>query len=71
MKAKELGYAKDYYCRGKYFGSIIIENKDRDKTGYEGRTNHVAKEPFKVEKKRIRKGEVYQTMIMPLSGKLI
>jgi hypothetical protein len=69
MKTGIFAYAKEHYLNGKYIGSTISETPDRDITGYDGRQNHLAKEKIMLEKKVIKAGQQYQTILIPLSGR--
>ena len=71
MKAKKLGYAIEYYSNGKFLDLIKVDVPDREKTGYNGKLNHVAKEKIKIGKKTIKAGQAYATILIPLSGRMI
>ena len=64
-----LGYYKEYYFKGAFFGSVPLENPDRDIIGYVGRRSEVLEEDLKFNKGRIRKGSEVQTIMYPLCGR--
>jgi len=65
-----IGYFKDYYIEGKYIGSIVGVEKDREKCGYTGRQVHIANSDIILDKnKKIKAGTEYSTQLMPLCGK--
>lgn len=65
------GFYKDYYCNGKYIGSMKTE-KDREVLGYDGRKTEILGEPIVFSKtKKIRKGAEVITEIYPICGKII
>ena len=68
---ENIGYAKEYYLKGKYIASLRIAKKDRSETGYFGRQIETPKESFKIGKKQIKAGFQYTTILVPLSGKII
>jgi hypothetical protein len=68
---ENIGYAKEYYLKGKYIASKKISKKDRKETGYFGRKLETPKESFKIGKKQIKEGLQYTTILVPLSGKII
>ena len=70
MNAPIFAYAKEHYLNGKYIGSIILQEPDRAKTGYEGKMTEVATSKIQVEKKTIKPGQTYHTVLIPLSGRL-
>lgn len=70
MTTQIFAYAKEYYSNGKYIGSEIIQEPDRNKTGYESRINAVAFEKMQIEKKFIKAGQPYYTILIPLTGRL-
>lgn len=70
VKFEHLGYSLDYHVDGKYYGSITIEDPDREQIGYVGRKYEVATEDIVFRnKKRIKKGTKYYTYMYPLCGK--
>lgn len=66
-----IGFYKEYYLNNKYIGSIKTE-KDRDIIGYNGKKTELLKEPIILEnKKKLKIGIEYQTIIYPLCGKIV
>ena len=69
---EQLGYFTDYMIDNKYIGSIIIEKPDRETIGYFGRIDEIATKDIILDnKKRIKKGQSFKTMMYPLCGKFI
>ena len=69
VKYEHLGYHLDYHVDGKYYGSIKIQEADREVVGYCGKKTHVADEVIKFKNKKIHKGMTYDTYLYPLCGK--
>lgn len=69
MKTGIFAYAQEHYLNGKYVGSIILQQPDRSLTGYEGKQNHFAQAKILLDKKVIKAGQQYQTILIPLSGR--
>ena len=69
MKTGIFAYAKEHYFNGKYIGSLILNEPDRSVIGYDGRQNHLAEEKIILDKKVIKAGQQYQTILIPLSGR--
>lgn len=66
-----IGFYKEYYLNNKYIGSIKTE-KDREIIGYNGKKLELLKEPIILEnKKKLKTGIEYQTIIYPLCGKIV
>mgnify|MGYP005993219345 FL=1 len=69
---EQLGYFTDYMIDNKYIGSIIMEKPDRETIGYFGRIDEIATKDIILDnKKRIKKGQSFKTMMYPLCGKFI
>jgi len=69
---EQLGYFTDYMIDDKYIGSIIMEKPDRETIGYFGRIDEVATEDIILDNKRkIKKGQSFRTMMYPLCGKFL
>lgn len=67
-----LGYSKDIWFDGKYYGSIRMDEKDREQIGYHGRRFETLESNLKIKNKRIIKaGSEVMTEIFPINGKLI
>ncbi len=70
IEYEKIGYYVEYMVNGKYYGSINIEEKDRETVGYCGRQYHIATEDIVFSnKKRIKKGMKYYTHLYPLCGR--
>lgn len=66
-----IGYSKDIYLDGKYYGSINIDELDREVIGYNGKRKEVTTEEIKIgSKKRIKIGTTIETMVYPLNGRV-
>jgi len=69
---EQLGYFLDYMVADKYIGSITMEKPDRETIGYFGKIDEVATEDIILSnKKRIKKGQAFYTIMYPLCGKFI
>lgn len=65
-----IGYYKDIYLDGKYYGSINIDELDREVIGYAGKRTEITTEEIKIgNKKRIKIGTAIDTMVYPLNGR--
>lgn len=65
------GYFKEYYLNGKYIGNIKSD-KDRDIIGYNGRKDEIINTNIILDnKKKLKIGLIYQTILYPLCGKKI
>ena len=72
VKFEHLGYSVDYSVDGKYVGSKRIEEKDRELIGYDGRKTEISSDVILLDnKKKIKKGVKYTTILFPLNGKRI
>lgn len=68
---KQEGYFKEYYLNGKYIGNIKSDI-DRDIIGYNGRKDEIISNTIILEnKKKLKVGLQYQTILYPLCGKKI
>ena len=67
---EQLGFFKEYYLNGKFFGSLNIETPDRNTIGYNGRRDEILNETLTFNKGRIKAGTTVQTIIYPLCGRL-
>jgi hypothetical protein len=66
---QNLGFFLEYLVNGKYVGSVIISEPDREEIGYYGRIDAIAEEDIVFKnKKRIKKGQSYYTRMYPLCG---
>lgn len=71
MEFEQVGYYKDYYVNGKYFGSVTGVEKDRERFGYYGRLKETTTEDIVFKnKKKIKSGTEVITELFPLNGKL-
>ena len=69
---EKLGYFLEYMIDDKYIGSTILEKPDRKEVGYYGRIDEVATEDIIFSsKKKIKKGQAFNTRMYPLCGKFI
>ncbi len=70
-KFEVVGYSKDVYYNGKYFGSIRLDEMDRETIGYYGRRIETATENIKFKNRKIiKKGSKIITEIFPINGRL-
>tara|TARA_R110000803_G_scaffold23796_1_gene58051 strand:+ start:1904 stop:2125 length:222 start_codon:yes stop_codon:yes gene_type:complete len=66
---KDIGYFLEYYIDGKYIGTTLIDQPDRDEIGYYGKQEAKADTDIKLQgKKTIKKGTNYYTRMYPLCG---
>ena len=66
---EDLGFFKEYYVNGRFFGTIKCE-RDREEIGYNGRTEEVLTETVILDnKKRLIAGIRVATVIYPMTGK--
>lgn len=69
MTFKHLGYIREYYVNGKFFGHISTE-KDREETGYNGRKDEILEADIVLDRgKKIKKGTAVMTMLIEMSGR--
>ena len=68
---ENLGYFLEFWVDGKFIGTKNTTEKDREIFGYDGRTTHQAQADIIVEKRKIKKGVEYMTIMYPLCGKAI
>lgn len=66
-----IGYSVDYYVDKKYIGSINVENQDREVCGYQGRRQETVSEDLVFKKKKIKKGTLVTTELIPLCGRMV
>lgn len=66
-----IGYHIDYYVRGKYFGSVTVDQPDRDTLGYEGRMTQIITEEVWTSRGVLKTGTEVRTECVTLCGKLI
>lgn len=65
------GFFKDYFLDGKFIGSLINVEQDRDVFGYYGRKKEVLTENIKFKNKTIKKGTIVTTELQVICGKTI
>lgn len=66
------GFHIDYYVNKKYIGSVKIENPDREVYGYQGRKEELIENEIVFKnKKKIKKGSVATTELIPICGRMI
>jgi hypothetical protein len=68
-KFQEIGFYKEYYQNGKFVGCVTNVEKDREKIGFYGKQSETLENDLIVNKKKLKKGSVIETMIYPLCGK--
>lgn len=66
-----IGYDLEIYFGGKYYGSIRMQDPDREVMGYSGRRELVLAEDWQYKKKKLKAGTVVMTECVPLCGKLL
>ena len=52
-----IGFHKDIYLNGKFYGSIKMNEADRETMGYSGRRVEVLDQDFKNKTKRLRQAQ--------------
>lgn len=62
-------YIKEYYVGVTFKGYEIVTLSEEPKIGYVNKQKHIAKDTFKVRKKKISKGEEYMTIFYPFCRK--
>jgi hypothetical protein len=70
-KFEQIGYFKEYYQNGKFIGCITNVEKDREQIGYYGKKSETLESDLIVNKKKLKKGSIVETMLYPLCGKNI
>jgi hypothetical protein len=68
---EHIGWYKEIYYLGKYITNVILEEKDREIIGYNGRKEEVLQVSMKTNKGLIKKGSTIKTIMYPICGKLI
>lgn len=66
-----LGYHRDYWIRGKYVGSIKMDQPDRQHMAYRGRVTETLAEPLQLGKKTLPAGVEVTHECIPLCGKIV
>lgn len=66
---EHLGYFKEYYVNNVFYGSVNIEQIDRDVIGYCGRKFEILDQDMVFKKGRIKAGMQVATIVYPLCGK--
>ena len=67
---ESLGFFKEIYINRKYIGCIPCETDPTRKIGYMGRKNEVMGEDMVINKTKIKKGSVVETIYYPLCGRI-
>ena len=68
---EHLGFFREYFLKGKFIGTIRLEDYD-GKIGYYSKVTGVAEENIILESKKvIKKGTEFYYFTYPLSGKII
>ena len=65
------GFFKDYFLDGKFIGSLMNVEKDRDVFGYYGRKKEILTENIKFKNKTLKKGTTVTTELQVICGKTI
>ena len=66
---KDLGYFIEYFIDGKFIGTKMIDQPDREIIGYYGKIESIATDNIKLERNKIiKKGTKYYTRLYPLCG---
>ena len=69
---KDIGYFLEYYVEGKFIGTNLIDQPDREEIGYYSRIDSVADQDIKLQSKKvIKKGTKYYTRVYPMCGEKI
>lgn len=69
---KDIGYFIEYWVQGKFTGTLLIDEPDRDDIGYYSRIDAIADKEIKLQRNKIiKKGTRYYTRLYPLCGKKI
>jgi hypothetical protein len=69
MTPETIGYYEEYFVKGKFVGTKIVEKQNRE-IGYYGRQDRVAEEVITLDnKKKIKKGDEYFTRYYPMNGR--
>ena len=67
---ESLGFFKEIYINRKYIGCISCDVEQNRKVGYVGRKNEVMGEDMVINKTKIKKGSVVETIYYPLCGRI-
>ncbi len=65
-----IGFHKDIYLNGKFYGSIKMNEADRETMGYMGRRVEVLDQDFKNKNKKIKAGTEVVSECVPLCGRI-
>lgn len=69
MKFKDIGYFVEYMTDGKFVGTKVISEPDREIVGYYGRIDSIAEKDIILDNnKKIKKGQRFYTRMYPLCG---
>jgi hypothetical protein len=69
---KDDGYFLEYYVNGKFIGTKLIDEPDRQEIGYYSKIDSVAEQNIVLQSKKIiKQGTKYYTRMYPLCGKKI
>lgn len=72
VEFERIGYYKDYYNQGKFWGSKVVEEPDREECGYYGRKIEILEaELVIIGKPTLPKGRVVTSELNILSGKIV
>jgi len=68
---EDLGFFIEYHCEGKFIGTTLTKENNRDTIGYYSRIDSIANEDvLLLNNKKIKKGCKYHTYIYPMCGKI-
>jgi hypothetical protein len=72
-KFEDLGFFIEYHSdNGKFLGTTLTKENDRDSIGYYSRLDFIANEDIILQNnKKIKSGTKYRSYIYPMCGKLI
>lgn len=71
-KFEDIGFFIEYHSDGKFLGTTLINENNRNTIGYYSRIDSVAENDVQLlNNKKIKKGMKYHSYIYPMCGKLI
>ena len=69
---KDISYFLEYYVDGKFIGTTLLDEPDREEIGYYSRQDAVAVQNIQLQSKKIiKQGTKYYTRMYPLCGRKI
>lgn len=64
------GYSKDYFVKGKFIGTIVLDKPDRKVYAYAGKITEVLENDVLLKNKKIiKKGTEVVTELLPICGR--